>query len=46
MRPLIGPYWYALDPESRLVTSDYGGEGCELDTATVMRWEYLEDDFN
>ena len=43
---LNGPYWYALDPESRLITSDYGGEGCELDTATVMRWEYLEDDVN
>lgn len=43
---LNGPYWYALDPESRLITSDYGGEGCELDTAEVMRWEYLEDDVN
>ncbi len=43
---LNGPYWYALDPQSRLITSDYGGEGCELDTATVMRWEYLEDDVN
>ena len=43
---LDGPYWYALDPESLLVTSDYGGEGCELDTADIMRWEYLEDDVN
>jgi DNA-binding CsgD family transcriptional regulator len=43
---LNGPYWYALDPESRLIASDYGGEGCELDTAAVMRWEYLEDDVN
>jgi DNA-binding CsgD family transcriptional regulator len=40
------PYWYTLDPESRLITSDYGGEGCDLDTSAVMRWEYLEDDFN
>jgi DNA-binding CsgD family transcriptional regulator len=43
---LNGPYWYALDPDSRLITSDYGGQGCELDTAEVMRWEYLEDDVN
>ena len=40
------PYWYTLDPESRLITSDYGGEGCELDTSEVMRWEYLDDDVN
>lgn len=40
------PYWYTLDPESRLITSDYGGEGCDLDTSAVMRWEYVEDDFN
>ena len=25
---LRGPYWYTLDPESRLITSDYGAEGC------------------
>ena len=43
---LNGPYWYILDPDSRLITSDYGGEGCELDTSEVMRWEYLDDDFN
>lgn len=43
---LTGPYWYTLDPESRLITSDYGGEGCELETSEVMRWEYLDDDFN
>lgn len=43
---LNGPYWYTLDPESRLITSDYGGEGCELDTSEVMRWEYLDDDVN
>ena len=43
---LNGPYWYTLDPESRLITSDYGGEGCELDTSEVIRWEYLDDDFN
>jgi DNA-binding CsgD family transcriptional regulator len=43
---LNGPYWYTLDPESRLITSDYGGEGCELDTSAVMRWEYLDDDVN
>jgi DNA-binding CsgD family transcriptional regulator len=43
---LKGPYWYTLDPESRLITSDYGGEGCDLDTSEVMRWEYLDDDFN
>ncbi len=43
---LNGPYWYALDPGSRLITSDYGGEGCELDTSEVMRWEYLADDVN
>ena len=41
-----GPYWYTLDPESRLITSVYGGEGCELDTSEVMRWEYLDDDVN
>jgi DNA-binding CsgD family transcriptional regulator len=41
-----GPYWYTLDPESRLITSDYGGEGCQLDTSDVMRWEYLDDDVN
>ncbi|MEX2553963.1 MAG: helix-turn-helix transcriptional regulator [Actinomycetota bacterium] len=40
------PYWYTLDPESRLITSDYGGEGCGLDTRAVMRWEYLDDDLN
>lgn len=40
------PYWYTLDPESQLIISDYGGEGCDLDTSAVMRWEYLEDDFN
>ena len=43
---LDGPYWYTLDPQSRLITSDYGGEGCELDTSDVMRWEYLDDDVN
>lgn len=43
---LNGPYWYTLDPESRLITSDYGGEGCKLDTSEVMRWEYLDDDVN
>ncbi|MBA2571039.1 MAG: LuxR family transcriptional regulator, partial [Chloroflexi bacterium] len=43
---LSGPYWYTLDPGSRLITSDYGGEGCELDTSEVMRWEYLDDDVN
>jgi DNA-binding CsgD family transcriptional regulator len=43
---LNGPYWYTLDPESRLITSDYGGEGCTLDTSEVMRWEYLDDDVN
>ena len=43
---LGGPYWYTLDPETRLITSDYGGQGCELDTSDVMRWEYLDDDFN
>jgi DNA-binding CsgD family transcriptional regulator len=43
---LDGPYWYTLDPETRLITSDYGGQGCELDTSEVMRWEYLDDDFN
>ena len=43
---LNGPYWYTLDPESRLITSDYGGEGCNLDTSEVMRWEYLDDDVN
>ena len=43
---LNGPYWYTLDPESRLITSDYGGEGCKLDTSEVMRWEYLDDDLN
>ena len=43
---LNGPYWYTLDPESRLITSDYGGEGCELDTREVMRWEYFDDDVN
>ncbi len=43
---LNGPYWYTLDPGSRLITSDYGGEGCELDTSEVMRWEYLDDDVN
>ncbi|HWC12482.1 MAG TPA: LuxR C-terminal-related transcriptional regulator [Acidimicrobiales bacterium] len=43
---LNGPYWYTLDPESRLITSDYGGDGCELDTSEVMRWEYLDDDVN
>ncbi len=40
------PYWYTLDPESHLITSDYGGSGCSLDTAAVMRWEYLDDDVN
>lgn len=40
------PYWYTLDPESQLITSDYGGESCDLDTSAVMRWEYLDDDFN
>ena len=40
------PYWYTLDTESRLITSDYGGEGCSLDTSAVMRWEYLDDDVN
>lgn len=43
---LESPQWYTLDPESQLITSDYGGEGCDLDTNAVMRWEYLEDDFN
>jgi DNA-binding CsgD family transcriptional regulator len=43
---LNGPYWYILDPDSRLITSDYGGEGCEFDTSEVMRWEYLDDDVN
>ena len=43
---LNGPLWYTLDPESRLITSDYGGEGCKLDTSEVMRWEYLDDDVN
>jgi DNA-binding CsgD family transcriptional regulator len=43
---LNGPYWYTLDPESRLITSDYGGEGCKLNTSEVMRWEYLDDDVN
>jgi hypothetical protein len=40
------PYWYTLDPESHLITSDYGGSGCSLDTAAVMRWECLDDDVN
>lgn len=40
------PYWYTLDPESHLITGDYGGSGCSLDTAAVMRWEYLDDDVN
>ncbi len=43
---LDGPYWYTLDPEARLITSTYGGEGCDLDTSAVMRWEYLDDDVN
>lgn len=43
---LSGPYWYTLDPASRLITSDYGAEGCELDTSEVMRWECLDDDVN
>ena len=43
---LSGPSWYTLDPESRLITSTYGAEGCELDTSDVMRWEYLDDDVN
>ncbi|HZA40742.1 MAG TPA: helix-turn-helix transcriptional regulator [Actinomycetota bacterium] len=40
------PYWYTLDPQSQLITSDYGGDGCGLDTTAVMRWEYLDDDVN
>ncbi len=43
---LKGPYWYTIDPDSRLITSDYGGEDCALDTSEVMRWEYLESDVN
>ena len=43
---LNGPYWYTIDPESRLITSDYGGEGCELNISDIMRWEYLDDDVN
>lgn len=40
------PYWYTIDPESQLITSDYGGADCSLDTAAVMRWEYLDNDVN
>jgi DNA-binding CsgD family transcriptional regulator len=43
---LDGPTWYTLDPESLLITSSYGGEGCDLDTTAVMRWEYLDEDVN
>ena len=34
------PTWYAIDPDSILVTGVYGRE-CEIDTAAQMRWEYV-----
>ncbi len=38
------PFWYMLDPESRLITSIYG-EGCDIDPSDYMRWELLADDY-
>jgi DNA-binding CsgD family transcriptional regulator len=39
------PYWYTLDPASQLITSVIGPH-CELNADDVMRFEYLDDDFN
>lgn len=39
------PLWYTLDPASQLITSMIG-PACELSVDDVLRFEYLDEDFN